>query len=128
MLDSAINKVVRLTIPTDIEQFERALESLSHGVRFGVVSELDRTGDAFRYDIALQCSYYLKFHGRGIMIWRWSYVANEREASRMRVLIRSLSGPLDANRANRIFEQATKRSVSNPRPAGVALHALQFAT
>jgi len=126
MLDSAINKVVRRTIATSIEQLEQALRSLSHGVRYGVVRELDETGDAYRYDVAEHCAYYLKIRGPGIVIWRWSYVATEQEANRLCALITSLTGTLDATRANRIFEHATQRSVSNPRPVGMVVNALDF--
>ncbi|HEY8265977.1 MAG TPA: hypothetical protein VIG03_05340, partial [Steroidobacteraceae bacterium] len=59
MLDSAINKVVRLTVPTTIEQLGDALESLPHGVRYGVLCDLDEAGQAYRYDAAAHCAYYL---------------------------------------------------------------------
>jgi hypothetical protein len=126
MLDSAINKVVRLTIPTTSEQLDLALGSLPHGVRFGVLCELEEAGEAYRYDVAVHCAYYLRVQSARIMIWRWSNVATEQEASRMHAMITSLDGPLDVHRANRIYEYATRRSVSNPRPIGRALHALPF--
>jgi hypothetical protein len=126
MLDSAINKVVRLTVPTTIEQLSDALESLPHGVRYGVLCDLDEAGQAYRYDAAVHCAYYLGVQSARIMIWRWSCIATEQEANRLRSLVMSLDGPLDAHRANRIFEYATHRTVGNPRPIGKALHALDF--
>ena len=126
MLDSAINKVVRLTVPTTIEQLGDALESLPHGVRFSALCDLEESGQACRYDATDHCAYYLKLLAARIVIWRWKYIATEQEANRLRSLVMSLDGPLDAHRANRIFEYATHRTVGNPRPIGKALHALDF--
>ena len=126
MLDSAINKVVRLTVPTSTEQLDRALESLPHGVRFGILCDLEEAGQAYRYDAAVHCAYFLSVQSARIMIWRWSYIATEQEANRLRAMIMSLDRALDAHRANRLFEYATHRSVSNPRPAGMALHAFGY--
>jgi hypothetical protein len=61
-----------------------------------------------------------------VVIWRWSYVASDAEAARMRVLIKAIGGRLDVYRASQVFEQATHRSVSRPRLAGMAFHALDF--
>ena len=124
MFDSAINKVVRLSIAQTQEQFERLLEDQPPGLRLGVKAEIERSRESWRYEKARHCAYYMKRQGRGIMIWRWSYVASEDEAGRLRALITSLHGPLDAHRANRIFEFATRRTVSNPRPLGMEFHAL----
>ena len=126
MLDSAINKVVRLMVPTTTEQLDRALESLPHGVRYGMLCDLEEARQAYRYDAAVHTAYYLSVQSNRIMIWRWSYIATEQEANRLGTMIMSLDGPLDAHRANRLFEYATHRCVSNPRPIGRALHALDF--
>jgi hypothetical protein len=48
--------------------------------------------------------------GSRVVIWRWSYVAGDGEAARMRILIKSLAGRRDAYRASRVYEQATHRS------------------
>jgi hypothetical protein len=124
MFDSAINKVVRLTIARSLGQLDRVLAGHPPGLRIGVKEELQRTGEAWRYEKARHCAYYLKRRDRNVMIWRWSYVASGHEASRLRALITSLEGPLDPQRANRIFEHATHRSVNNPRPVGMEFHAL----
>ena len=126
MLDSAINKVVRLMVPTTTEQLDRALESLPHGVRYGMLCDLEEARQAYRYDAAVHTAYYLSVQSNRILIWRWSYIATEQEANRLGTMIMSLDGPLDAHRANRLFEYATHRCVSNPRPIGRALHALDF--
>jgi hypothetical protein len=44
----------------------------------------------------------------------------------MRALIKSLDGRLDVYRASQVFEEATHRSVSRPRPAGMAFHAFDL--
>jgi hypothetical protein len=124
MFDSAFNKVVRLTVASSMRQLDQVLAGHPPGLRIGVKGELEQTGEAWRYEKARHCAYYLKRQARNIMIWRWSYVASEHEANRLRALITSLQGPLDAQRANRIFEHATHRSVSNPRPVGMEFHAL----
>ena len=126
MLDFAVNKVIRLTITTSSWQLDRIKASLSFGARHGLMRDLDRTGEAHRYDESCHCAYYLRRHNSRVMVWRWSYVASEAEAGRMRALIDSLRGRLDVYRANQVFEQATHRSVGRPRPRGMEFHALDF--
>jgi hypothetical protein len=124
MFDSAINKVVRLTIAHSPANLERVLAGQPPGLRIGVKHEVEQYGEAWRYEKARHSAYYLRRQGRGIMIWRWSYVATEHEAARLRALITALQGPLDTYRANRVFEQATHRTVINPRPIGMEFHAI----
>jgi hypothetical protein len=123
MLDAVINNVVRLTITTTPEQLERLLASLPHGVRFGVIRDLEQTGRAHRFENARHCAYYLKRQRPGVMVWRWCYVVSEREATRLRMCIESLEVPLNLHRANRVYETATGRSVGNPRPPNIEFHA-----
>jgi hypothetical protein len=126
MSDTAFNKVVRLVLATTAKEFEAVLASLPHGVRFGVAHQLDETGEAHRYECSRHCAYYLYRQEQGIEIWRWSYIASEREADRLRALIASLGRPLDARLADSVFEHATRRCVANPRPSGMAYYALDF--
>jgi hypothetical protein len=126
MTDIALNKVVRLVLATTAREFEAVLVSLPHGVRFGVAHQLDETGEAFRYECSRHCAYYLYRQEQGIEVWRWSYIASEREAYRLRVSIASLERPLDAGLADRVFEHATGRSVDSPRLSGMAHYALDF--
>ena len=128
MFDSAINKVVRLTIAHSLGQLERVLAGHPPGLRIGVKGEIEQSGEAWRYEKARHCAYYMKRQGRGVMIWRWSYIASEQEAARLRALITSLRGPLNEHRANQVFEHATHRTVSNPRPVGMELHAMDSGT
>ena len=123
MLDSVINKVVRLTITATSEQLEHLLASLPHGVRFGVLRDLEQTGRAHRFESARHCAYYLKRQRPGVMVWRWCYVVSESEATRLRMCIESLGVPLNLHRANRVYETATGRSVGNPRPPNIEFHA-----
>ena len=124
MFDSAINKVVRLTIAHSPGHLERVLAGHPPGLRIGVKSELEHSGEAWRYEKSRHRAHYVKRQGRGIMVWRWSYIATEHEAARLRALITALQGPLDTCRANRVFEQATHRTVTNPRPIGMEFHAI----
>ena len=126
MTDTTLNKVVRLVLATTAKEFEAVLASLPHGVRFGVAHQLDETGEAHRYECSRHCAYYLYRQEHGIEIWRWSYIVSEREAGRLRASIASLGQPLDAVLADRVFEDATRRSVDNPRPSGIALYARDF--
>lgn len=126
MLDAAINKVVRLTITGSSWQLEQVLASLPYRVRLDIRRDLDGSREAHRFEKARNCAYYLRRQGSRVVIWRWSYVACGSEAARMRILIQSLGGRLDVYRASQVFEQATHRSVSRPRLAGMALHALDF--
>lgn len=128
MSDTAFNKVVRLVLATTAKEFEAVLASLPHGVRFGVAHQIDETGEAHRYECSRHCAYYLYRQDQGIEVWRWSYIASEREANRVRAAIASLGRPLDADLADRVFEYATRRSVDNPRPLGMPYYALDFGT
>ena len=124
MTDTAINNVVRRMLATTAEEFETVLASLPHGVRFGVAHQIDETGEAHRYECSRHCAYYLYRQELGIEIWRWSYIASEREADRLRASIASLGRPLDAGLADLVFEHATRRRVDNPRPLGMPFYAL----
>jgi hypothetical protein len=124
MLDSAINKVVRYAFATSPGQVERHLAALPHGVRYHLQRGLAQGDEAFHYERARHCAHYLRRRGRGVMIWRWSYVASESEATKLRNLIASLQGEFGSHHANRVFEQATRRTVGNPRPAGLEFHAV----
>lgn len=126
MTDIALNKVVRLVLATTAKEFEAVLASLPHGVRFGVAHQLDETGEAHRYECSRHCAYYLYRQEQGIEVWRWSYIASEREAERLRALIASLGRPLNAGLADLVFVHATRRSVDNPRPLGMSHYALDF--
>jgi hypothetical protein len=126
MTETVFNKVVRLVVATTPQELEAVLGHLPHGVRFGVAHQLDEVGEAYRYESSRHCAYYLSRQDQGILVWRWSYVASQLEAIRLRGLVASLEGPLDAGAASRAFEHATLRSVGNPRPIGMDFHALDF--
>jgi hypothetical protein len=126
MIETVFNKAVHLLIATTAGELEAVLGTLPHGVRFGVAHQLDQVGEAFRYESARHCAYYLRRHEDGIEIWRWCYIASMLEANYLQAMVQSLSKPLDGAAASRIFEQATRRSVSNPRPMGMEHFALGF--
>jgi hypothetical protein len=126
MTEAFFNRVVRLVIATTREELEAVLGFLPHGVRFGVAHQLDETGEAFRYEIARHCAYYLCQENRGIQVWRWSYIASEREFFRLRMLVMSLQARLDSALADSVFEHATRRTVVRPRPVGLAHDAIAF--
>lgn len=126
MTEAVINRVIRLVVATTAMELESVLAQLPHGVRFGVASQLDEVGEAHRYEIARHCAYYLRRQENGIAVWRWSCITSFAEANRLRLLIDSLGRPLDIDLAARVFEQATHRSVDNPRPRGLALLAADF--
>jgi hypothetical protein len=124
MFDTAINRVVRLTITHSLGQLERLLAGHPPGLRIGVRGEVERYGQAWRYEKARHCAYYMKRQGCGVTVWRWSYIATEQEVARLRALVESLQGPMNEHRANQVFEHATHRTVNNPRPAGLEFHAV----
>lgn len=116
----AASEVMRLTVATTIQELDGVLKDLPHGVRFGIARDLDENGEAHRFEPLRNCAYYLTRHEKGIGVWRWNDVTCPAEAVRLRILIASLPGPLDERIAARIFEQATRRSVSDSRPTGIA--------
>ncbi len=88
--------------------------------------QLEETGEAHRYESARHCAYYLRRHPDGVLVWRWCYVASPLEAKYLQAMIRSRGGSLDGQSATRIFEAATRRSASHPRPREMEFHALDF--
>jgi hypothetical protein len=126
MLDAAINKVVHLTITGSSWHFERVLASLTYRGRLDIRRDLEEFREAHRFERARHCAFYLRRQGSRVMIWRWNYVASISEANRIRTLINSLEGRLDAYRASHVFEEATHRSISRPRLAGMALQAFDL--
>ncbi len=126
MFETVFNKAVHRLVATTAGELEAVLGTLPHGVRFGMAHQLDEAGEAYRYESARHCAYYLRRHDQGVQIWRWCYVASALESKHLHALILSLTLPLDGASATRIFEHATRRSVSNPRPSGMEYHALNF--
>ena len=127
MHETVFNKVVHLLVATTAGELEAVLGTLPHGVRFGVAHQLDQAGEAHRYESARHCVYYLRRDDDRILIWRWCYVASQLEAKYLQALLQALGRPLDGETATRLFEQATRRSVENPRPVWMEFHALDFA-
>ena len=121
MLDAAINKVVRLTITTSSWELERILGSLGYETRLEVRRDLEVGREARHFETAGHCAYYLRRQDARVMVWRWSHVASEAEATRLWALIESLEGRLDVHRANQVFEKATHRTLSAPRPGTPSL-------
>jgi|SRR5688572_30952172 hypothetical protein len=115
MLDAAINEVVRLTITTSSWEFERSLASLSYRARLDIRRDLRKAREAHRFERSRHCAYYLQRQGSRVIAWRWSDVASDAEAIRMRTLIKSLEGRLDVHRANQVFEKATRRTLRASR-------------
>jgi hypothetical protein len=126
MVETVFNKVVHLLVATTAGELEAVLGTLPHGVRFGVAHQLDETGEAYRYEIARHCAYYLRRHPDGILIWRWCDVASLLEAQCLQALIHSLETPLDGKSATQVFEAVTLRSASHPRPMGMDFHPLDL--
>ena len=126
MVETVFNKVVHLLVATTAGELEAVLGTLPHGVRFGVAHQLDRIGEAHRYESARHCAYYLRRDDDRILIWRWCYIASPLEARYVQAMVQALGKPLDGKSAARIFEQATRRSVSNPRPKGMEFHAQDY--
>jgi hypothetical protein len=126
MTETVFNKVIHMILATTCEELKAVLGSLPHGVRFGVARQLDEVGEAYRYESSRHCAYYLIRHEQGVLIWRWCYIATPLESRRLQATIASRETPLDGGLASRMFESATFRSVDNPRPTGVAFHALDF--
>ena len=126
MTEAFFNRVVRLIVATTRAELKAVLENLPHGVRPGVAQQLDRDGEAFRFEASRHCAYYLCRGKPGTQVWSWNYVASEAEFFRLRMLIMSLQGPLDSALADSVYEHATRRSVSSPRPVSMAYNADDF--
>lgn len=116
MLDSAINRVVRLTVTTSSWELERVLAWMTHDARLDIRRDLEKDREAHGFEADRHCAYYLRRQGLRVVVWRWSHVASDAEATRLRALVKSLEGRLDVHRANQVFEKATHRTLSAPRP------------
>jgi hypothetical protein len=106
MLDAAVSKVIRLTIPTSSAQLKRVFASLSERARHGLRRELTQAGEAYRFEKSRRCAYYLRRDGARVIVWRWRHVASDSKAARMQSLIAMFAGRLDAYRAAQVFELA----------------------
>ncbi len=126
MRETVFNDVVRLMIATSASELEAVLAFLPHGVRYGIVRDLEEFGEAHRFECLRNCAYFVTRHEQGVQIWRWNYVASQAEFNRLRALVSLSDEPLDGDVAGRIFERATRRSVANPRVLGMAYVAVDF--
>jgi hypothetical protein len=118
-MTEVFNDVVRVVVATTARELEIVLGYLPHGVRYGIVRDLEEFGEAHRFESLRGCAYFIARHEQGIQVWRWSYIASPAEACRLRAMVSLLDEPLDGRAAGRIFEQATRRSLFNPRPSGM---------
>lgn len=116
MFTKNFNEVVRLTLASTPDELREALAPLPHGVRYGVACDLEVEGRAHRYDSPRECAYFLNSHDRGVLVWRWKYVASYEEAGKLLAMAISLGDLLTGEVANQIFLKATRRRVDLPIP------------
>jgi hypothetical protein len=117
MFRKVFNDVVQLALASTPDELGQALAPMPHGVRYGVVCDLEETGSAHRYDSARERAYYLKSLDHGVLVWRWNYIASYEEAGRLLALAVSHGDRLNGAVANRIFSKATRRPIELPIPA-----------
>ena len=117
MFTKTFNDVVRLALASTPGELREALAPLPHGVRYGVACDLEDAGRAHRYDSPRECAYYLKNHDRGVLVWRWKYIASYEEAGKLLAMAISLGERLNGEAANEIFSKATQRRIDLPVPA-----------
>jgi hypothetical protein len=116
MFTKNFNDVVRLAVASTPWELRQALAPLPHGVRYGVACDLEEAGRAHRYDSSRECAYFLSSHDRGVLVWRWKYVASYEEAGKLLAMAISLGDRLNGEAANQIFSKATRRRVDLPIP------------
>ena len=85
MLDSAINRVVRLTVTTSSWELERVLAWMTHDARLNIRRDLEKDREAHGFEADRHCAYYLRRQGLRVVVWRWSHVASDAEATRLRL-------------------------------------------
>ncbi len=117
MFSKIFNDVVQLALATTPHELERALAPMPHGVRYGVVCDLEDTGSAHRYDSPRERAYFLKSHDHGVLVWRWNYIASYEEAGKLLAMAIGHGDRLSGELANRIFLKATRRPIELPVPA-----------
>lgn len=117
MFTKTFNDVVRLAFACTARELGDALAPLPHGVRYGVACDLECEGTAHRYDTPRERAFFLSHHERGILVWRWNYIASYEEAGKLLAMAIALGSRLNGDAASRIFSKATRRPIELPVPA-----------
>ncbi len=116
MFTKTFNEVVRLVLASTPGELGDALAPLPHGVRYGVACDLEGEGMAHRYDSPRERAFYLTPHERGVLVWRWNYVASYEEAGKLLAMAIALGSAMNGQAASRIFSKATCRPIELPVP------------
>lgn len=116
MFTKTFNDVVCLALACTPRELGDALAPLPHGVKYGVACDLEDAGRAHRYDSPRERAYYLTRHDRGVIVWRWNYIASYEEAGKLLAMAIAFGNQLNGKVASRIFSKATRRPIELPVP------------
>jgi len=116
MLRRPFNNVVHYIHAATADEFEQVIAQLPAAVTKRIVKEVQKFGDAHRYDPETKCAYYFSGQGTGVSVWSWNYVYRPHEAGELIFHVVNSQAPLDENLANEFYALATGRTVENPRP------------
>jgi hypothetical protein len=111
MPHTALGDGVRYVRTSRAGELQQRLEPLAERLRRGVIADIDERGQAYCFDCAAQCAWYLRCEGAEVLVWQWTPIETYWEAAILRSLILSLDQPLSAELAMALRERATNRRV-----------------
>ena len=114
MLEKTYNQVVSFVQATNADELEQVIGLLPGVVRAGLAEEVNKFGDAHRYDAGAKRAYYFVRQGSGASIWSWHHVYRPHEAGQLIFDVVSLPASLNEQRANECYARATGRTVDMP--------------
>jgi len=113
-LDEKLNRTVRHQFAADAQEIAEVVSLLPVRVASELTQELERCGEAHRYDVSSERAYSFRSQGDTLTIWTWKDV-DASEAGNLLPLIINLNQSVTEAVANEAFFQATGRRVGEPR-------------
>ena len=105
---------IEASTPSGIETLFGDLPSV---VRRKVIVDLQERRTAQHYDSDSGHAYFFTRLGTELVLWTWRCLASLDEAGRLMSKLNSLAGTLNEETASSLYERATGRSVTEPRPS-----------
>ena len=113
-LDEKLNRTVRHQFAANAQEVAEVVALLPVKVASELTQELERCGEAHRYDVSSERAYSFRSEGNTLTIWTWKDV-DASEAGNLLPLIVNLNQSVSEDVANDAFFRATGRRVGEPR-------------
>ncbi len=107
MIERVNGEAIRFLLPVTTGEIDDLLGGLSSEVLKDLSADLATSGEAHRYDLALQRAYYFRLGvgptGIGLACWQWDGIETYGEAGRLFTAIVDLDLPLTPGLAERLY-------------------------